>query len=57
MTQKLYYDSAYTRDWHTQITGRVDKEDGTYITLAETAFYPHGVDNPVTWAESEVLLS
>lgn len=46
MTQKLYYDSAYTRDWHTQITGRVDKEDGTYITLAETAFYPHGGGQP-----------
>ena len=46
MTQKLYYDSAYTREWHTQITGRVDKEDGTYITLAETAFYPHGGGQP-----------
>ncbi|WP_339306950.1 alanyl-tRNA editing protein [Paenibacillus sp. FSL L8-0435] len=42
MTQKIYYDSAYTREWHTTITGRVDKEDGVYVTLAETAFYPHG---------------
>ncbi|WP_413405601.1 alanyl-tRNA editing protein [Paenibacillus amylolyticus] len=46
MTQKIYYDSAYTREWHTTITGRVDKEDGVYITLAETAFYPHGGGQP-----------
>ncbi|WP_145321178.1 alanyl-tRNA editing protein [Paenibacillus xylanexedens] len=46
MTQKFYYDSAYTREWHTTITGRVDKEDGVYVTLAETAFYPHGGGQP-----------
>lgn len=46
MTQKIYYDSAYTRDWHTTITGKVDKEDGVYVTLAETAFYPHGGGQP-----------
>jgi alanyl-tRNA synthetase len=46
MTQKMYYDSTYTREWHTTITGRVDKEDGVYITLAETAFYPHGGGQP-----------
>ncbi|MEK4662384.1 alanyl-tRNA editing protein [Priestia sp. FSL H7-0729] len=46
MTQKIYYDSAYTREWHTTITGKVDKEDGVYVTLAETAFYPHGGGQP-----------
>lgn len=46
MTQKIYYDSAYTREWHTTITGRADKEDGVYVTLAETAFYPHGGGQP-----------
>ncbi|WP_336759623.1 alanyl-tRNA editing protein [Paenibacillus sp. USHLN196] len=46
MTQKIYYDSAYTREWNTHITGRVDKEDGVYVTLAETAFYPHGGGQP-----------
>ncbi|ETT54873.1 alanyl-tRNA editing protein [Paenibacillus sp. FSL K6-1122] len=46
MTKKIYYDSAYTREWHTTITGRVDKEDGVYVTLAETAFYPHGGGQP-----------
>lgn len=46
MTQKIYYDSAYTREWHTTITGKVDKEDGVYVTLAETTFYPHGGGQP-----------
>lgn len=46
MTQKIYYDSVYTREWHTTITGKVDKEDGVYVTLAETAFYPHGGGQP-----------
>ncbi|MGE6666521.1 alanyl-tRNA editing protein [Paenibacillus xylanexedens] len=46
MTQKIYYDSAYTREWHTTITGKVDKGDGVYVTLAETAFYPHGGGQP-----------
>ncbi|SDD09661.1 alanyl-tRNA synthetase [Paenibacillus sp. CF095] len=46
MTQKIYYDSAYTREWHTTITGKLDKEDGVYVTLAETAFYPHGGGQP-----------
>ncbi|MDR6725703.1 alanyl-tRNA synthetase [Paenibacillus amylolyticus] len=46
MTDKLYYNSAYTHEWHTQITNRADKEDGTYVTLAETAFYPHGGGQP-----------
>lgn len=46
MTHKLYYDSAYTREWHTRITGKMDKEDGLYVTLAETAFYPHGGGQP-----------
>ncbi|WP_145409696.1 alanyl-tRNA editing protein [Paenibacillus xylanexedens] len=46
MTDKLYYNSAYTHEWHTQITNRADKEDGIYVTLAETAFYPHGGGQP-----------
>lgn len=46
MTQKIYYDAAYTRQWHTLITNRVTKEDGVYVTLVETAFYPHGGGQP-----------
>lgn len=46
MTQKLYYDSAYIQDWSTTITSAVEREDGVYVTLAETAFYPHGGGQP-----------
>lgn len=46
MTKKLYYESAYIREWKTQITRRVEREDGTYLVLNETAFYPHGGGQP-----------
>ncbi|WP_238655837.1 alanyl-tRNA editing protein [Paenibacillus piscarius] len=46
MTRKLYYDSAYIQDWSTTITSAVEREDGVYVTLAETAFYPHGGGQP-----------
>lgn len=46
MTRKLYYDSAYIQDWSTTITSAVEREDGAYVTLAETAFYPHGGGQP-----------
>ncbi|NOU82079.1 hydrolase [Paenibacillus sp. LMG 31459] len=46
MTKKLYYDSAYLNEWSTTISGSVEREDGIYVTLAETAFYPHGGGQP-----------
>ncbi|AWB44100.1 hydrolase [Paenibacillus sp. CAA11] len=46
MTKKLYYDSVYIRDWKTRITNVYEKEDGCYVTLEETAFYPHGGGQP-----------
>lgn len=46
MTKKLYYDSAYLNEWSTTISGTVEREDGIYVTLAETAFYPHGGGQP-----------
>lgn len=46
MTKKLYYDSAYIREWETRITRKVEREEGTYIVLEETAFYPHGGGQP-----------
>ncbi|MET3549437.1 alanyl-tRNA synthetase [Paenibacillus favisporus] len=46
MTKKLYYESAYTREWETRITRKVEREDGTYVVLEETAFYPHGGGQP-----------
>lgn len=46
MTNKLYYESAYLKEWQTKISRVVEKEDGLYLALEETAFYPHGGGQP-----------
>ncbi|MEF2967328.1 DHHA1 domain-containing protein [Paenibacillus sp. M1] len=46
MTKQLYYDSAYTIEWKTVVSGVLEKEDGIYAVLEETAFYPHGGGQP-----------
>ncbi|TVY07840.1 alanyl-tRNA editing protein [Paenibacillus cremeus] len=46
MTTKLYYESAYIQEWQTSITRTLEREDGYYLTLAQTAFYPHGGGQP-----------
>ncbi|WP_422656897.1 alanyl-tRNA editing protein [Paenibacillus sp. EC2-1] len=46
MTQKLYYDSAYLKQWKTTVSKTLEKPDGHYVILEETAFYPHGGGQP-----------
>lgn len=46
MTKQLYYDSAYLTDWQTTVQEIAEKEDGVYVILEETAFYPHGGGQP-----------
>ncbi len=46
MTRKLYYEDAYIRKWETEIVEVVEQADGSYIILAETAFYPEGGGQP-----------
>lgn len=46
MTTKLYYDSAYLTDWQTHITKIQEREDGCYVILEQSAFYPHGGGQP-----------
>ncbi|WP_151734036.1 alanyl-tRNA editing protein ['Paenibacillus yunnanensis' Narsing Rao et al. 2020] len=46
MTKKLYYESAYMQEWQTTVTGSLQREGKEYVTLAETAFYPHGGGQP-----------
>ncbi|WP_410768555.1 alanyl-tRNA editing protein [Fontibacillus sp. BL9] len=46
MTNQLYYDSAYLTEWQTSIHTVTEKEDGIYVILEETAFYPHGGGQP-----------
>ncbi|WP_136608727.1 alanyl-tRNA editing protein [Paenibacillus dokdonensis] len=46
MTKKIYYESAYIREWETRITRKLEREDGNYLVMEETAFYPHGGGQP-----------
>ncbi|CAN7677139.1 alanyl-tRNA editing protein [Paenibacillus sp. LjRoot56] len=46
MTKKLYYASAYQQEWQTTISQKIEREDGLYVLLEETAFYPHGGGQP-----------
>ncbi|MNO53443.1 Alanine--tRNA ligase [compost metagenome] len=46
MTNKLYYNATHLTDWQTRITETIEREDGFYVILEETAFYPHGGGQP-----------
>lgn len=46
MTNKLYYESAFLKEWQTKISRVVEKEEGLYLILEETAFYPNGGGQP-----------
>lgn len=46
MTSKLYYESANLREWQTTLKQTIEKADGLYLILEETAFYPHGGGQP-----------
>ncbi|WP_274364065.1 alanyl-tRNA editing protein [Paenibacillus thermotolerans] len=46
MTNRLYYDSAYLTEWETRITETLKRQDGWYVVLEESAFYPHGGGQP-----------
>ncbi|OWR28671.1 hydrolase [Saccharibacillus sp. O23] len=46
MTLKRYYESAYAREWNAAIVEVSEREDGLYVRLNETAFYPEGGGQP-----------
>ncbi|WP_442600584.1 alanyl-tRNA editing protein [Paenibacillus sp. KN14-4R] len=46
MNKKLYYDSAYMTKWETTILEKIENEDGYYVVMKETAFYPLGGGQP-----------
>ncbi|OAB32937.1 alanyl-tRNA editing protein [Paenibacillus glacialis] len=46
MTKKLYYDSTYLTEWQTGVNKTMERADGYYVILEETAFYPDGGGQP-----------
>lgn len=46
MTKRLYFDDAYLTRWTTRVRDRLEREDGAYVVLEESAFYPHGGGQP-----------
>ncbi|SEO03471.1 alanyl-tRNA editing protein [Paenibacillus sp. OV219] len=46
MTIRLYYNSSYVTEWETKITKTLERDDGWYVLLEESAFYPHGGGQP-----------
>lgn len=46
MTTRLYFDDAYLTCWTTRVKDKLEREDGVYVVLEESAFYPHGGGQP-----------
>ncbi|WP_308634018.1 alanyl-tRNA editing protein [Paenibacillus silvisoli] len=46
MTNRLYYHSSTVTEWETTITKSCKRDDGWYVLLEESAFYPHGGGQP-----------
>lgn len=46
MTHKIYYDSAYSQEWTSLIQEIIPGENGVYVRLDKTAFYPEGGGQP-----------
>ena len=46
MTDKLYEEDAYLREFEAEVTGCVPAEGSWLVTLDRTAFYPEGGGQP-----------
>ena len=46
MTEKLYYNSAYIKEWTSQVVRSFEQDGAYYVVLEKTAFYPHGGGQP-----------
>ncbi|SDW07034.1 alanyl-tRNA editing protein [Paenibacillus sp. CF384] len=46
MTIRMYYHSSYVTEWETKITNSLKRDDGWYVQLEQSAFYPHGGGQP-----------
>jgi len=55
MTQKLYNDNAYIKEFSAQITALIKRPEGNAIVLDETYFYPEGGGQPCDYGRIEQL--
>lgn len=46
MTRRIYYESAYIKEFDATVTGCTECENGWNVTLDATAFYPEGGGQP-----------
>jgi alanyl-tRNA synthetase len=46
MTEKLYLEDPYLREWSAKVTGLVKVAGKTFVTLDKTAFHPQGGGQP-----------
>jgi alanyl-tRNA synthetase len=46
MTQKLYYNNPYMKEWEAQVLEIVEREGRLLVLLDKTAFYPEGGGQP-----------
>lgn len=46
MTRRLYFEDAYLTRWVTQVKDKLEREEGKFVVLEESAFYPDGGGQP-----------
>ena len=55
MTEKCYYDDAYTYTWESEVIEVIPKEDKYLIVLDKTYFYPEGEGSLLIQAQLMIL--
>lgn len=46
MTRRLYFEDAYLTRWLTRVKDKLEREEGKFVVLEESAFYPDGGGQP-----------
>ena len=48
-TRRLFYEDVYIREFEAIVLSCEERQEGYYIILNETAFYPHGEEPIDIW--------